>query len=311
MHGPRPDSRGYASFRIDPLSGLKTKRRNTEGPPNSTKGGTAHVAIITISRGSYSKGKEVAEKVAQNLGYECYAREIFLEASKEFNIPELKLIKAVHDAPSILEKFSYGKEKYIIYFQSALLNRFQRDNTVYHGLAGHFYVRGVSHVLKVRIIADMEDRIRLVMDRENISHESASALIKKDDIERRKWGQHLYGIDTTDPILYDLVIRVRKMTVDDAVDVICNAVKLDTFKTTFESRKAMEDLVLASEVRTTLLELKPDIQVFVRDSVVTIGATAQIVKDPKLIVEIENVVRAIPGVKGVNIKSSRLVEWSD
>ena len=44
---------------------------------------------------------------------------------------------------------------------------------VYHGLAGHFYVRGVSHVLKVRIIADMQDRIQTVMDREKISHESA------------------------------------------------------------------------------------------------------------------------------------------
>ena len=27
------------------------------------------MAIITISRGSYSKGKEVAEKVAERLGY--------------------------------------------------------------------------------------------------------------------------------------------------------------------------------------------------------------------------------------------------
>ncbi|MGO9691663.1 MAG: cytidylate kinase family protein, partial [Syntrophobacteraceae bacterium] len=51
------------------------------------------MAIITISRGSYSNGKEVAEKVAQKLGYKCYAREVILEASKEFNIPEIKLVK--------------------------------------------------------------------------------------------------------------------------------------------------------------------------------------------------------------------------
>lgn len=269
------------------------------------------MAIITISRGSYSKGKEVAEKVAQKLGYQCYAREVILEASKEFNIPELKLMKAIHDAPSILEKFSYGKEKFITYFQSALLKYFQRDNVVYHGLAGHFYVKGVSHVLKVRIIADMKVRVQIVMERENISHESALALIKKDDLERRKWGQHLYGFDTTDPILYDLVIRVRKMTVDDAVDVICHTAGLETFKTTFESQKAMEDLVLASEVKTTLLELKPEIQVFVRDGVVTLGASAQIMKDPDLVLEMEGIVGRIPGVKEVNVKSSHLVEWSD
>ena len=269
------------------------------------------MAIITISRGSYSKGKEVAEKVAQKLGYQCYAREVILRASKEFNIPEIKLVKAIHDAPSILEKFSYGKEKFIAYFQAALLQCLVRDNVVYHGLAGHFYVRGVSHVLKVRIIADVKDRIQAFMDREKISYESAVALLNKDDIERQKWSQNLYGIDTNDPILYDLVIRVRKMSVDDAVDVICHAVGLKTFKTTFESQKAMEDLVLASEVKTTLLELKPDIQVFVRDGVVTLGASAQIMKAPDLVREMEKITDSIPGVKSVNIKSSHLVEWSD
>ena len=269
------------------------------------------MAIITISRGSYSHGKEVAEKVARKLGYQCYAREVVLEASREFNIPEIKLVKAVHDAPSILERFSYGKEKFIAYFQSALLKCLMRDNVVYHGLAGHFYVKGVSHVLKVRIIADMKDRVQIVMDREKIPYESALALIKKDDQARQKWSQHLYGIDTNDPILYDLVIRVRKMTVDDAVDVICHTAGLETFKTTFESQKMMEDLVLASEIKTTLLELKPDVQVFVRDGVVTLGASAQIMKDPEVVREMERITACIPGVKEVSVKSAHLVEWSD
>jgi cytidylate kinase len=269
------------------------------------------MAIITISRGSYSHGKEVAEKVAQRLGYQCYAREVILRASKDFNIPEIKLVKAVHDAPSILERFSYGREKFIAYFQASLLKHLRRDNVVYHGLAGHFYVSGVSHVLKVRIIAEMEDRVRIIMDRENITYENALERIKKDDQARRKWSQNLYGIDTLDPILYDLVIRVRKMTVDDAVDVICHTAGLQTFKTTFESQKAIEDLVLASEVKTTLLEIKPDIQVFARDGVITLGASSQIMKDPDQVREMEKIVAAIPGVKEVMVKSSHLVEWND
>jgi len=269
------------------------------------------MAIITISRGSYSNGKLVAEKVAQKLGYQCYAREVILEASKEFNIPEMKLVNAVHDAPSILERFSYGKEKFITYFQTALLKCLQRDNVVYHGLAGHFYVKDVSHVLKVRIIAEMKDRIQIVMDREKISYESALALIKKDDIERRKWSQHLYGIDTTDPLLYDLVLRVQKMNVDEVADVICHTAGLETFRTTFESQKAMEDLVLESEVKTTLLEIKPEIQVFVRDGAVTIGISSQILKDPDLVGEMQRITGSIPGVKEVNIKAARMKEWSD
>ncbi|HYA42946.1 MAG TPA: cytidylate kinase family protein [Syntrophobacteraceae bacterium] len=269
------------------------------------------MAIITISRGSYSHGKEVAEKVAQKMGYQVCAREVILRASKEFNIPEIKLAKAVHDAPSFLERISYGREKFNAYFQASLLKYLVRDNVVYHGLAGQFYVKGVSHVLKVRIIAEMKDRIQVIINRENISYENAMERLQKDDLARHKWSLHLHGIDTADPLLYDLVIRVRKMSVDDAVDVICYTAGLETFKTTFESQKAIEDLVLASEVKTTLLEIKPDIQVFVRDGVVTLGASVQTMKDPDQAREIERIVSRIPGVKEVNMKSSHLVEWND
>ncbi len=66
------------------------------------------MGVITISRGSYSKGKEIAEKLAQHLGYECISREILLETSDHFNIHELKLTRAIHDAPSITVLFESG-----------------------------------------------------------------------------------------------------------------------------------------------------------------------------------------------------------
>ena len=86
---------------------------------------------------------------------------------------------------------------------------------------------------------------------------------------------------------------------------------MQNFKTTPESQKAMDDLVLASEVRTTLIEIKPDIEVFVRDGGVSLGASAFIMRDPELVRELERIVRRIPGVKDVSVKSSHLVDWSD
>ena len=150
------------------------------------------MAIITISRGSFSKGKEVAEGVALRLGYTCISRDLLLEASSQFNVPEIKLIRALHDAPSILDRFTRGKERYLAYFAMALLERVQRDNVVYHGLAGHFYLMGVNHVLRVRVLADLADRVELEMKRENISREEALHIIKKDDEERRQWSMRLF-----------------------------------------------------------------------------------------------------------------------
>ncbi len=204
------------------------------------------MSIVTISRGSYSRGKEVAEKVAQKLGYECISRDILLEASEQFNTPEIKLIRAIHDAPSILERFTQGKERYVAYIRAALLRHVQKDNTVYHGLAGHFFLQGVPHVLKVRIIADLEDRVKEEMKRENISAEEALHTLKKDDDERRKWSITLYGVDPQDPNLYDMVLHIKTMRVDDAVSTILRAVQLPAYQTTPESQKILDSLAAAA-----------------------------------------------------------------
>ena len=50
------------------------------------------MAIITISRGTYTGGKKVAESLASKLGYPCLSREeIIREASIDFDIPEEEL----------------------------------------------------------------------------------------------------------------------------------------------------------------------------------------------------------------------------
>ena len=269
------------------------------------------MAVITISRGSYSKGKEVAEKVAQRLGYECLSRDIILEASEEFHVPEIKLVRAIHDSPSILDGFRFGKERYVAYIQAALLQRFRKDNTVYHGLAGHFFVKGISHVLKVRIIADMEDRIRLEMDREGITRAEAVHILKKDDEERRKWSQALYGIDTWDPALYDLVIHIHKITVDDAVDIICHTAGLEDFQTTRESQKAMRDLALAAEVKAALMQVHRDIEVTADDGIIFAKVVAPISKGQTLSRDLEKAAKGIPGVKETKIDVLPLTPFSE
>lgn len=269
------------------------------------------MSIITISRGSYSKGKDVAQKVAEKLGYQCIARDLLIETSKEFNTPEIKLIRAIHDAPSILEKFTHGREKYIAYFQAELLKHLQKDNVVYHGLAGHFFVQGVGHALKIRIIADLEDRVRLEMARENVSREEALRVLKSDDEERRKWSFNLYGIDTADPALYDLILHIRDLTVDDAVDIICGAAGMDRFQTTIESQKKMDDLALAAVIKAALIDVNPDIDVAVEDGNVCVESRAPVTDETDLEAEMKKIAGAVPGVKHVSIKAIPKVKWSD
>ena len=213
------------------------------------------MAIITISRGSYSKGKEVAEMVAAKLGYDCISREVLIKAGDRFNIPEVKLIRAIHDAPSILERFGRKRQAFVAFIRSELACRVSTDNVVYHGLAGHLLLKGIPHVLKVRIIAQLEDRIITAESkRAGISEEKARTLLLNDDQERRKWTQSLYGLDPWDSSLYDLVIHIHKLKVSDAVEFICHAATRDQFKTTDEYKRKMDDFAIACQVKAALVD---------------------------------------------------------
>lgn len=212
------------------------------------------MSIVTIARGSYSRGKDVAERLAQKLGYECISRDILLEASEEFNIPEIKLVRMLHDCPKVFDRLFDGSERYIKYYRSALLQHARNDNIVYHGLAGHFFLKDIPHVLKIRINADMNTRVEEEMHREKISAEDALQVLKKDDEERRKWSMEVYGTDTWDSRLYDMVINISTLTLEDAVDIIYGVLQKPTFESTSESRKLVADMAFAAKKQADLIK---------------------------------------------------------
>lgn len=213
------------------------------------------MAIITISRGCFSYGQEIAEKVAKMLEYECVSREILIEASRYFQIPEKKLLQSIHDAPTILDRIIHGKEKYLSYIKAAIFEHVRKDKVVYHGHAGHLLLRDFPKILKVRIIADMEDRIQKVSKEKNLTHEQARAYIKKDDDERNHWTRYIYTKDVTNPEIYDIVLNIGTISIDDAVAVIVATAKRDAFALTPESKRKLNDLSIESRLEAVLRDI--------------------------------------------------------
>jgi cytidylate kinase len=262
----------------------------------------AAMAIITISRGSYTRGKEIAEKVAAELGYECIYRSMLIEASEQFNIPEVMLVRALHDPPSVLDRFTHGKERFVAFIENALLERIKDGDIVYHGLAGQFFLRGVQHGLKVRVIASLDERVRWEVEREDISSEEARALLKRDDVERRRWALSLYGIDTRDPVLYDMVLNLSNMSVDCAVEMIVHAAKTPSFTATPESVQSLNDLLLASRVKVAVIDSWPEVRVSSESGVVSIDVEAPVAQQERVAREITDVAQTVPDVAEVRVQ---------
>lgn len=255
-----------------------------------------------ISADSYSKGEEVAKKVSEKTGYQYLGREAILSAATEFGVPESKLARVLKDTPSLRDMLSNRRQQYIAYIEATLTKLMLQDNIVYHGLAGLPFIRGVSHVLKVHIIANLEDRIRLEMAQDGISEEKARKRILREDEHRKKWAKAVYDIDITDPHLYDLVINVGHIEdkdAEDAIEIIVNTVKHKKFQPMTYSLECMKNSALSCRIRAALIDMDPKIEVRSDKGSVFLYTNAIKRKKQKEGLTLKQRVMAMDGVKHV------------
>jgi len=263
--------------------------------------------IVTISRGSYTKGREVAEKLGKKTGYQVISREVLLSTSKEYNIPEIKLKKALHDTPSVLDRFSYGREKYLAFIRANILEHMVHDNTIYHGLAGHAFVQGVGHELDIRIRAALPERVQRYKEyikREEgkeITDEEARYWLRKDDEERHKWSIHVTGIDPGDPSNYDMVYNASKFAVDDIVESIASFLSLPYLQATPESQARIEQLMKAAQVKTAIVNDLPMANVTCKENIAYVNVIADLSKEEKIVKQVEEKAATVQGIEGVKV----------
>ena len=211
--------------------------------------------IITISRGTMSGGKKLAEMLSEKLGYRCVSREIIIKAAGDFRVPEHKLFDAIKRGPSFLQKLTFERDRYLAYIQASLCEYAKNDNLIYHGHAGHFLLKGISHVLRVRILADMPYRIDATMTEYKLSMSEAKKYINKIDKERIKWTKFLYGEDWSSPELYDIVFHLEHIDLEFVCELLLHAVRQPQLIPTPQSIKAMNDLLISSRVKAALAKI--------------------------------------------------------
>ena len=270
------------------------------------------MAIITISRGTFSGGQTLAECLSKKLGYRIVSREILAQAARDHGVEEEELENALHGKPGILERMSSERIHYLAYIRAALLNEIKDDKVVYHGNAGHLLLKDVPYVLKIRVVAGIEYRIGSVMNQKDLDREEAIEYIKKIDKERDAWTKFLYHVDWRDPALYDITINLDRMKVDSACHLLCDAASHDEFRAPQEWGKILEDLIQGAQVRAAIAmnketgKLDRDLEVEANSGVIKIKGEVPSWKDAE---RIEEFVRKIPGVNDVLLEGLLLTRY--
>jgi len=262
------------------------------------------MSIIAISRGTFSGGEALAKRVAERLGYQCLSRETNLEAAaKEYGVPAEDLVAAMEKRPSFWQRMVGQRTTHLAFVRATLCEQATADNLVYHGLVGHLLLPNISHVVRVRVIAGMDFRIKAARQQQELGHEEALAYIEKVDKERRQWVRFLFDVEWDDPHLYDVVLNLSRMGLGTACETVARLTECDAFKPTAESLRAMQNLTLASRVwaklamdsRTRDVEL----EVVADDGIVTVAGEA---RSPGVDEAVHVVARQVDGVKEVRSK---------
>jgi len=257
------------------------------------------MAIITISRGTFSGGQELAKCVAERLGYRTISREVLVEAAREYGVPVETLSRALSDRPGVLERLTSERRRYLACIRAALVREARDDGLVYHGHAGHLLLRDVPHVLTVRVIASMDFRVRALSEHHNLSRERAIQYIQKMDEERARWTRFLYHVDWRDPRLYDVVVNLDNAGRDGACHIVCYVANGERFKATPQWQKTMDDLVLSSHLTAIVANnrsISGKVEIAADQGVVTLMGTVESLVDAD---RVRVVVRNVPGVEEV------------
>jgi hypothetical protein len=98
-----------------------------------------------------------------------------------------------------------------------------------------------------------------------------------------------------------MVLRVHRLTTEDAADMICHAVGREHFRTTPESQQAMDDLVLAAEVKAVLVDIEPSVRVWASRGAVRVTAKTHERQLETLRGQLEETAHKVDGVESVAV----------
>jgi cytidylate kinase len=237
------------------------------------------MAIISISRGSMSFGRALAERLSAALGLPCVGRELIHEAAQKLGVSQGLMASKLDELPTFWDRLTSERKLYMTAMQAALAEHVLTGDFVYHSWAGHLLLRGAPAVLRIRVVASDEARVAVVMKEKALSQAKAEAYVSKVDDERNRWTRFVYGVDWRDPLQYDAVLNLAVLSLDSACEAVSVMARRPEFTLREDQRGWLQDFAMASRVRLALARSPAgtalDVDVRAENGVVTLSGAAQ------------------------------------
>lgn len=267
------------------------------------------MSVITISHQLGSGGGAIAQTVAECLGYECVAGEVLAKAAHTHGLTERRLIQLGEAKPRILERLDGEAQTYVAVMQNAILEAALGDHVVLVGRGGQWLLRGISHVLRIRIVAPFDERVRRLEDwlaaraggeaHTRATREGVEKLLHRDDAGKLGRMRYLYDRELDDQLLYDVFINNAGRDGRAAVQTIVQLAQRAELSPTAASVQTLVDRSVASRVRVALLQDDRTRGFTHHDVTATSGVVRVTTNAPRSAVE--RIAGVIDGVRSVQV----------
>ncbi len=258
--------------------------------------------IIIISSESVEEAQEIAQAAADALGYQCLGPEVLTDIAAKCGVPAEKLTEALGKSQSKFRRMRTKRRSQLLaYIEAEILDRLRADKIVCWGVAAHLYVQGVSHAMKVRLLANSEQQAEKIAQQQGISVQRAAKAVQAAIRKQEQWALSAYGLNEAESSMHDLVINLGQIDPDEAVRTITGAVAYRKFKPMTYSIKSLAENALAAKVKTKLLETLNDIRVQARDGKVVVTSKALKRERQKKAAAIKALAGQVEGVEFVEV----------
>lgn len=195
--------------------------------------------IITIERKYASGGNEIGKRLAKELGYKLYDRNILLQAARNLEIPPFQIEGLDECSPGgwlfNLSKTSLGgnsdnknlsmADKLFLEEERIIEEAAEEGNCVIVGRAAGYILRDWESHLSVFIHADDEKRLKRAVEKEGFNEAEAKNALKKNDKRRSGFYRSVTDWEWGNPKFYELYMDSGKLGMDLCIRLLMEAAK--------------------------------------------------------------------------------------
>ena len=263
--------------------------------------------IISIFSGGFCQENPIIQEIIARTGYrQITDDDIVAEASRRSTMAPGKIKRAFSSRTSVFNKFTLEKERSRAYIRLAAADLIVSDNALITCFSGLLIPATISHTLRVCLIAPKKYRTAAAAEQQGVSEKEAARLVQSREEDCAFWIDSLFSNgDPWDPILYDIVIPVDKMSLQDAADLIANNAGKDIIQPTIDSKQTLEDFRLAAETEAALIQQGHSVEVSAKNGAITLTINKHVLRLNRLQEELKSIAEPIAGVKSVETKTGR------